>query len=406
MAATQLGLPVVHITTFPPEHCGIGNATFGLLEAADFGRRHIVLGNVVEGTVQSKHEVHRVWKKNNFFYPFQILRALRSVGIPPRSIAHVQHHFFLYGRAPTALGFPFLLLVLRICGCKIVVQLHSVVDYRALERDIGLRGTTIRPSRAAPLLKSFYRVVDLFSDRIIVWTQEMSSKLKSLYGTADSKVRIAPFGWETKPTRRDSAEKYLGKEGGMSIVFHGFLDPTKGLEVLLFAFSRIADRFPLAHLFLVGEPSPHLSASHRGEYLEDLRGLATTLGIGERVRITGYVREEVLDQYLDAASMIVLPYTTVASVAGSVVLSRIAGLGKPLVASRIPRFASELVSGRDALLVEPGNIDELALAVTRIANDHELARSLGENLRRLSEERSWNRTAALVNLVYQELERQ
>jgi glycosyltransferase involved in cell wall biosynthesis len=104
--------------------------------------------------------------------------------------------------------------------------------------------------------------------------------------------------------------------------------------------------------------------------------------------------------------MIVLPYTTVASVAGSVVLSRIAGLGKPLVASRIPRFASELVSGRDALLVEPGNIDELALAVTRIANDHELARSLGENLRRLSEERSWNRTAALVNLVYQELERQ
>lgn len=397
--------PVVHITTYPPEHCGVGDATNQMIRASDPRRRAIVLGNVVPGAATNESDVHRVWKKGDVLYPLQVLLALRSIRLRAPFVAHVQHHFFLYGGPLTVLVFPILLIGLRAVGCKVVTQLHSIVDYKTLSRDIESQSVPLYSDRSAALLRWFYRTVEALSDRIIVWTRDMRSTLVNLYGLSGHRIAIVPHGWRAQPWFHDpDARETLGLKDEFLIVFHGFLDPTKGLEDLLHAFSRIAEAEPAARLCLVGEVSPHLQPQRR-EYQKELRTLASSLGIADRVWITGYVEEKVLNRYLSAASLIVLPYTAVSSLTGSGVLAKVAAFGKPLIASNISRFASELHSGREALLVDPGNVDELATAIRKVAENQEYARYLGENLRRLAPQRTWECTAELVERIYAEIDK-
>src|SRR5690606_10573236 len=59
----------------------------------------------------------------------------------------------------------------------------------------------------------------------------------------------------------------------------GRLHPDKDQALLIRAFARIADRFPEADLWLVG----------RGRLEQPLRQLAAQLGVGERVKLPGFV---------------------------------------------------------------------------------------------------------------------
>ena len=56
--------------------------------------------------------------------------------------------------------------------------------------------------------------------------------------------------------------------------------------------------------------------------------------------------------------------------------------------------------GREALLVPPREPKELADALGRLLNDHELARTMSENGQRRAEEFSWPRVTAKVDDYY------
>jgi glycosyltransferase involved in cell wall biosynthesis len=72
-------------------------------------------------------------------------------------------------------------------------------------------------------------------------------------------------------------------------------------------------------------------------------------------------------------------------------------MGKGIVASRLEQLAEVLEHDRTAWLVTPGDVDELAEAVLRLAQDPAKREKLGAAARRAAIERhTWTRNVSLA----------
>ena len=117
------------------------------------------------------------------------------------------------------------------------------------------------------------------------------------------------------------------------------------------------------HLLVVGD----------GDLRDDLRRRAEQLGLGGRVHFVGARRD--LGNILGAIDMFVMP-SLWEGLPLSLVLAM--GAGLPVIASRvagIPEVVKDNVSG---LLVNPGDVPQLATALVRVMQDNTLRARLGE----------------------------
>jgi glycosyltransferase involved in cell wall biosynthesis len=80
-------------------------------------------------------------------------------------------------------------------------------------------------------------------------------------------------------------------------------------------------------------------------------------------------------------------------------------MGKGIVASRLGQIGEVLVDGETALLVEPGNVEELRRAIVRLIDNGEMRRSLGVKAREVAEkEYTWTHNAQRVLDAYKSLQ--
>jgi len=356
------------------------------------------MGNLTLGASPEEGIISRVWRKNDPLFPFKIVARINRGPHRSDTIVHVYHHFNLYGGPLSIPPFLLLLLMLHIRGYPVVVQPQSVVDSHKLGElnradSVGLP----RPLLAAGL-QLFYRLLGGLGNRVAVCTPSMRSLLVERYGVDPERVWVVPVGWRAvaSPPGEFAPRGTVAPSRHVVIVFHGFLDPTKGLGYLLDAFARVHLEYPESRLVFAGEVSPHLGSAGVA-FVESLEKQVVALGLEGAVEFTGYVDDGRLGQVLSAADLFVLPYTMLASHGGSASLSRVAGFGKPLIASRISRFADEIIDGETGLLVTPGKPEEIAAAIRRILSDPALASRLGDNLRRLAHERTWKASAELLD---------
>jgi glycosyltransferase involved in cell wall biosynthesis len=147
----------------------------------------------------------------------------------------------------------------------------------------------------------------------------------------------------------------------------------KGVDVLLRALALLRDNGIAFRACLVGP----------GRLLGDHRRLAESLGLDDTVAIPGEVPD--VAPYLQHADVFVLPSLEEGS--GSVALLEALQSGTAIVATACDGIAEDLLDGRDALLVPPGDCAALAGAIGRLLRDSELQARLGANGRRLHRER-------------------
>ncbi|HEY3873351.1 MAG TPA: glycosyltransferase family 4 protein [Actinocrinis sp.] len=152
------------------------------------------------------------------------------------------------------------------------------------------------------------------------------------------------------------------------LVYVGRMERTsrwKGIDVLVDAFVLLKD-VPGLRLKLVGE----------GNAVADHLAQADRLGVRDRVEATGALTGDALVAAIREAAVLVLPSTTNAEVAGTVVIEAMA-CATPVVASDVGSLAYMLNGGETALIVKPGDTQELAAACRRILTDPALAARLG-----------------------------
>jgi glycosyltransferase involved in cell wall biosynthesis len=175
----------------------------------------------------------------------------------------------------------------------------------------------------------------------------------------------------------------------------GNVKPWKGQEVVVRAMALLASEFPDLACVLIGDTSP-------GElfYREQITALARELGIGERVRITGY-RSDVAN-YINVlevqihASIDPEPF-------GRVLLEGMA-LAKPLAASNGGAVPEIVAHGETGLLFEPGNPRALADALGALLRDPARARAMGAaGRKRLDADFSLRRNVELTQELYARL---
>ena len=214
-----------------------------------------------------------------------------------------------------------------------------------------------------------------------------------------SAMRAVPAewaGWAGERLDRAAARRRLGLEVDSPLaLFLGLIRPYKGVDLLLEAFATTLRDLPAARLVVAGLPRPSFRPYARQ---------IDRLGLGERVRTDlRYLPQSVMNDYLAAADLVVLPYRDASQ---SAVLGAALAAGRPVVASATGGLPEMLAEGATEMLVPAGDVVALAGAMTRLLADRERAGELGRRAGNSARRRfTWSRSAAATAALYRELSR-
>jgi glycosyltransferase involved in cell wall biosynthesis len=150
-----------------------------------------------------------------------------------------------------------------------------------------------------------------------------------------------------------------------TIVTAGRLVPEKGFDVLLRAFRIVAARIPEAKLVMVGA----------GPEAVSLGGLAATLGLGEKVSFPGHLSHADTLMRMRGAWVSCVPSVWAEPFGMAAAEAQMQGV--PVVASRTGGLVDIVRDGLTGRLVEPGDVDGLAAALTAILADRDAVASMG-----------------------------
>jgi glycosyltransferase involved in cell wall biosynthesis len=244
------------------------------------------------------------------------------------------------------------------------------------------------------LLERYERLNLAAASRIFVVSEVDRTNLEQA-GVAPGKIIVNSNGVDAEVFRPNVGGAAVRAELGLRpeellVGFVGSFGPWHGVLVLAEAIKMISAAVPLKFL-LVGDGALQGQMKRMlGEELEQ-----------GRVIFKGSVSHEEVPALLDACDILVSPHIPLAAGAdffGSPTkLFEYMAMGKGIVASRLGQIGEVLTDGETALLVEPGNAEELRAAILRLAEARELRETLGARARQVAIERhTWKRNAQKI----------
>jgi glycosyltransferase involved in cell wall biosynthesis len=203
----------------------------------------------------------------------------------------------------------------RFCRRPLVVTLHDVFP-RHGPRERWLNSEVLA-----------LRLVGRSAARIVVHSEEEIGRLQGIVPV--SRIRVIPHFVEERhiPLGGAAARERLGLTGKRVVTLLGFIYGRKGHAIMVEAVPALA---PDVQVVYAGGP-----IANRPKTLETVEQRSRELGLGERLRLTGYLPEEELETWVAATHLAVLPFKDL-SASGS--LSTWIAAGKPILASDLPGF--------------------------------------------------------------------
>lgn len=247
----------------------------------------------------------------------------------------------------------------RLAGVKLVQRERM----HAKEVPAGLRRWLLaRPDR----------LVSVSRGAVAPWYEGAPTWWKA---SLDRRMVVLPSGRDIAALkslpRERAAVAALGVPDDAELVgFLAALDVRKRPDLFLRMAALLAAKRPKAWFLLIGAPyGARLAAP--GAYERELRALAESLGLAQRVVFTGY-REDAF-RLLQNFSVLVLPSEREAL--GGVLIEAMAA-GVPAVASAVDGIPEVVADGVTGLLVATAAPEDYAAAVSRVLEDPDLARRM------------------------------
>jgi glycosyltransferase involved in cell wall biosynthesis len=218
---------------------------------------------------------------------------------------------------------------------------------------------------------------------VLTGSQSSRDDIVRDFRVAPDQVRVIPLGVDTRLFHPRPEPRVPGR-----IVSVASADsPLKGVATLLRAFAKLVTE-RTAELTLVGKPTPGGPTDR----------LVSELALGDRVRFVSGISDDELAELIASAELAVVPslYEGFSLPAVEHMAS-----GTPLIATRTGALPE--VVGDAALLVTPGDGEELTAALARLLDSPEERERLAEvALRRVQERFAWPAVARATVAQYRE----
>lgn len=243
---------------------------------------------------------------------------------------------------------------------------------------------------------SFYRTRRraLLAEHVITVSQYSAQDIQELFGVPENRISVIWNGVSKEywPDKTDESRGGLSSRFAIQppyILFVGGADPRKNHQTLFRAYAK-ADSLHKTHVLVaIGNPVHKMGT---------IVGTSEMLGIRDRIiSLQGLSVGDMRSLY-SHAELFVFPSWYEGF--GFPVLEAMA-CGVPVITSK--GTALQEVAGQAALLVDPGNEEELSQAMVTVIQDQELQRSMREKGLVRAKEFTWERAARQTWDVYREV---
>ena len=230
-----------------------------------------------------------------------------------------------------------------------------------------------------PKTRVIYETLDGFTERYVDYFLVVSAVLEQTmiegHGISPEKVIKIYNGIETtyyrpenlEESRRQIREEFSLGNDEILIGAVGRMVWQKGFAYFLQALPSVTEDIPQARFMLVGD----------GPMRQELEGLAKSLGIQDRLLLTGHRRD--IRDMMAAMDIAVIP--SLLEGFPMVTLEAMA-MERPIVATAIDGITEQISDGVEGLLVPARDPGALARAIKRMADDPPLARALANRARK------------------------
>jgi len=273
--------------------------------------------------------------------------AAQRINDSRADVVLVQHEYGIFGGSAGAL----LLRLLDRVDAPVVVTLHTVLEQPNADQRAVIEALARRASK------------------LIVMAEKGRELLVRVHGVAWNQIAVVPHGAPDRPyVTPESVHERFGFGGRHVLLTFGLLSPNKGIETMIRAMPAIVAAHPESLYVVLGATHPHLVAREGEAYRDSLKALAAELGVAHAVRfIDGFLDQEALLDYLEAADIYITPYLTETQITSGT-LSYAVALGKPVVST--PYWhAAELLGNVGGVLVPFGDSRRFAEEIITLLDD-------------------------------------
>lgn len=216
-------------------------------------------------------------------------------------------------------------------------------------------------------------------------------KLHELYDITKDNIEIIPPGVDIHrfyPVAPEEKEKY--PEIPDNYIFClSRIDTNKGHDYLLHAFNYVCQHDKDVTL-VIGGGSPNPNEREKGVF-KMMHEIIDQYGIQDRVKMIGYVDDDMMAPYYQHARMFVLPSRFEPF---GMTSQEAMACGKTVVASKLGGIRNVISNEENGLLVDPSDAEEFGKAMYSLIKDDEYNKRLGKNAHQLIiDEFSWEAIA-------------
>jgi glycosyltransferase involved in cell wall biosynthesis len=296
-----------------------------------------------------------------------------------------------------------LYVALRLLGIPVVHSLHATMVPADLEETLNRRQL---PSWGKKAFLAIYRahlhlLTKLSSHINVVCAgdgRQLRDRFAAAWGLNSQSLDLEPHACEFRPSapsQHADAKAAIGLGNQRLAIMAGFLRPDKNAHLFLETADRVLDAIPDLHYVIAGEPRGPAAEC----YAQSLRQIIASLRHSERVHLrTGYLSDDVLEQYFRAADVIVIPYDRAPGPSGPI--HHALGHAKPVIAAAV---GHNLGLAKTISLFPRGDADALANSLIQLFSDPQTGLLKSAQAGQYAETNTWRALAARYLRKYEEL---
>jgi len=240
-------------------------------------------------------------------------------------------------------------------------------------------------------INTVFRFTLSLTNRILVVNSDWKNvffNTRHILKNYEDKIEIVPNGIDLE------LFSPKGKKRKNTILFVSILKNThrfKGLDYLIKSIPEIQSKIKDIELIVVGD----------GELKYEYIRLAKTLKIDSHVKFVGGKKQKELVDYYNNANLLILPSIDIEGF-GNVLVEALA-CKTPVVTTNIVGIVQDIVDFKCGLIVRTKDSTQLAQAIIKLLSNPVLRKKMGENGRKLIEEKyGWDKIAKKVKKIYEE----